>query len=84
LARDKTEAGSENIRRVKAEMYCERITFTYGSGIAAGAGTKAAAAGAAAQPDAARAYVPVRASLPALVAPAQTVERLLPTLRFRS
>jgi hypothetical protein len=84
LARDKSEAGSENIRRVKAEMYCERITFTYGSGIAAGAGTKAASAGAAAQPDAARAYVPVRASLPALVAPAQTVERLLPTLRFRS
>ena len=26
---EKVEAGSENIRRVKAEMYCEQITFKY-------------------------------------------------------
>lgn len=32
LTPDKQEAGSENIRRVKAEMYCEEIHFEYGSG----------------------------------------------------
>ena len=26
---EKVEAGSENIRRIKAEMYCERIEFSY-------------------------------------------------------
>lgn len=30
LTPDKMEAGSENIRRVKAEMYCEEIRFSYG------------------------------------------------------
>ena len=29
---DKTEARNENIRRVKAEMYCEEIRFSYGAG----------------------------------------------------
>ena len=29
---EKVEAGSENVRRVKAEMYCEQITFKEGSG----------------------------------------------------
>lgn len=29
---DKTEARGENIRRVKAEMYCEEIRFSYGAG----------------------------------------------------
>ena len=29
---EKAEAGSENIRRVKAELYCEEMKFTYGSG----------------------------------------------------
>jgi hypothetical protein len=29
LSPDKVEAGSENIRRVKAEMYCEEMTFKY-------------------------------------------------------
>lgn len=29
---EKVEAGSENIRRVKAEMYCEQIKFQAGSG----------------------------------------------------
>jgi len=32
LTPEKVEAGSENIRRVKAEMYCEQITFKEGSG----------------------------------------------------
>ena len=30
----KVESGSENIRRLKAEMYCEEMKFTYGSGAA--------------------------------------------------
>ena len=30
VAPEKTEAGSENIRRVKAEMYCEDISFKFG------------------------------------------------------
>lgn len=34
LTPEKTEAGSENIRRVRAEMYCEEIRFSYGSGAA--------------------------------------------------
>jgi phage tail-like protein len=29
---DKPEAGSENIRRVKCELYCEKIDFKYGEG----------------------------------------------------
>jgi len=33
LTPDKQEAGSENIRRLKAEMYCETIDFTYGSAV---------------------------------------------------
>ena len=32
LTPEKIEAGSENVRRVKAEMYCEQITFKEGSG----------------------------------------------------
>jgi phage tail-like protein len=32
LSPEKVEAGSENIRRVKAEMYCENITFNYAGG----------------------------------------------------
>ena len=32
FAPEKVEAGNENIRRVKAEMYCEKIEFKYGSG----------------------------------------------------
>ncbi len=32
LTPDKMEAGSENIRRVKAEMYCEQMKFNYGNG----------------------------------------------------
>jgi len=32
LSPDKVEAGGENIRRVKAEMYCEEIKFSYGGG----------------------------------------------------
>jgi tail tube protein gp19 len=32
-APEKAEAGSENIRRVKAEMYCEQITFKYGDAV---------------------------------------------------
>ena len=32
LTPEKVEAGSENVRRVKAEMYCEQITFKEGSG----------------------------------------------------
>jgi phage tail-like protein len=32
LTPDKTEAGSANIRRVKAEMYCEEMKFSYGNG----------------------------------------------------
>src|SRR6266568_803117 len=32
FAPEKVEAGSENIRRVKAEMYCEDIGFAYGGG----------------------------------------------------
>jgi len=31
LTPEKVEAGSENIRRVKGEMYCEDIQFVYGS-----------------------------------------------------
>lgn len=34
LTPEKVEAGSENIRRVKAEMYCEYLEFNYGSGAA--------------------------------------------------
>ena len=34
FAPEKVEAGSENIRRVKAEMYCEDIGFAYGGGAA--------------------------------------------------
>lgn len=30
LTPEKVEAGSENIRRVKAEMYCEEMSFDYG------------------------------------------------------
>jgi hypothetical protein len=29
LTPDKVESGNEQIRRVKAEMYCENITFDY-------------------------------------------------------
>lgn len=32
VAPDKMEAGGEGVRRVKAEMYCEDIRFTYGTG----------------------------------------------------
>jgi hypothetical protein len=32
LTPEKVEAGSENIRRVKAEMYCEDVGFAYGAG----------------------------------------------------
>lgn len=32
LTPEKVEAGSENIRRLKAEMYCQNIGFTYGAG----------------------------------------------------
>ena len=32
LTPDKVEAGGENIRRVKAEMYCEEIKFAYSGG----------------------------------------------------
>jgi hypothetical protein len=32
LTPDKTEAGSGNVRRVKAELYCESISFSYGAG----------------------------------------------------
>jgi phage tail-like protein len=32
LTPEKVEAGSENIRRIKAEMYCEKIDFAYGGG----------------------------------------------------
>ena len=31
LTPEKVEAGSENIRRVKAEMYCEDMSFQYKS-----------------------------------------------------
>lgn len=34
LTPEKVESGSENIRRLKAEMYCEEMRFTYGSGAA--------------------------------------------------
>src|SRR3989449_948627 len=34
FAPEKVEAGSENIRRVKAEMFCEDIGFAYGGGVA--------------------------------------------------
>ncbi len=34
LTPEKVEAGSENIRRVKAEMYCEDLDFKYGGGAA--------------------------------------------------
>lgn len=34
LAAEKVEAGSENIRRVKAEMYCEQMTFKFAPGAA--------------------------------------------------
>ena len=34
LTPEKVEAGSENIRRVKAEMYCEDMSFAYGGGSA--------------------------------------------------
>lgn len=29
MSHDKSEAGSDNVRRVKCEMYCEKITFNY-------------------------------------------------------
>jgi len=32
LTPEKVEAGSENIRRLKAEMYCEKIDFAYAGG----------------------------------------------------
>ncbi|HEX7285396.1 MAG TPA: phage tail protein [Candidatus Angelobacter sp.] len=32
VAPDKPEAGNENIRRVKCELYCEKIDFKYGEG----------------------------------------------------
>jgi hypothetical protein len=32
LTPDKTEAGSEQVQRVKAEMYCESAEFSYGAG----------------------------------------------------
>ena len=32
LTPEKHEAGSENIRRIKAEMYCEQISFAPGQG----------------------------------------------------
>lgn len=35
LTREKVEAGSENVRRLVAEMYCERAQFTYGAAAAA-------------------------------------------------
>jgi len=34
LTPEKVESGSENIRRVKAELYCENMLFNYGSGAA--------------------------------------------------
>ena len=34
LAPEKVEAGSENIRRIKAEMYCQQMAFKFGPGAA--------------------------------------------------
>ncbi len=34
LAPEKVEAGSENVRRVRAEMYCEQMAFKFGTGAA--------------------------------------------------
>jgi len=36
LAPEKVEAGNEQIKRVKAEMYCEEMTFKFGKGAASG------------------------------------------------
>jgi hypothetical protein len=71
LTPEKVEAGSENIRRVKAEMYCQEVAFGYGSGVTAAAAVKLAAVSRLAQ---------TRPEAEELHAPSRTV---WPSLRFR-
>ncbi len=33
LSSEKSESNADNIRRVKAELYCERMEFSYGKGV---------------------------------------------------
>ena len=75
LAPEKVEAGAENIRRVRAEMYCEEITFSYGRHVRANADvTESATLGA----------TQARAGQATTVAPAEQTARVLPSLRFRT
>lgn len=75
LAPERVEAGSENIRRVKAEMYCQEMSFNYGSGIAADTGIQ--------QVSTATSMGRDTENLPAGVQ-AEQAPRGSPSLRFRS
>lgn len=72
LTPEKVEAGSENIRRVKAEMYCHEVAFGYGSGVTAADAAKLAAVSH---------LVQTRPETEELHAPSRTV---WPSLRFRT
>ncbi len=75
LAPEKVEAGNENIRRIKAEMYCEDMGFSYGPSPAGVTGVKQSTA-----------EVPagVTGTHVTLAAPDKAVSRVLPSLRFRA
>ena len=75
LTPEKVEAGSENIRRVKAEMYCQEIAFGYGSGATAAAAAKLAAL---------TRLVQAPAGQTTSIAPAQQAPHVWPSLRFRT
>ena len=58
LTPDKRVAGSEQVRHLRAEMYCEEMGFQYGSSAASTKGTGAAASAAAAPAAAPLSWVP--------------------------
>ena len=58
LTPDKRVAGADQVRRLRAEMYCEEMGFQYGSSAASTKGTGAAASAAAAPAAAPLSWVP--------------------------
>ena len=75
IAPEKAEAGGENIRRVKAEMYCEDIGFSYGPSPAGVTGVNQT-----------RAQFPAeaRGTQIAVAAPSKAVSQAWQSLRFRT
>jgi phage tail-like protein len=75
LTPEKVEAGSENIRRVKAEMYCQEVAFGYMSGVTETAAAKLAAISP---------LVQAPSGQTTSIAPAQQAPHVWPSLRFRT